>query len=82
MKIPSDVELKHLQLQAILRENNMGPDQLMYIGEKEYPEHFKAHPEYHGHTMHWYLIGGEHEVPVCDIGPVDLVDDFETGTGA
>ena len=81
MKVPSDIELKHLQLQAILRDHPMSTDELMYIGEKEYPEHFVAHPEYHGHMMHWYLIAGEHEVPVCDIGSIDAMDDFETGTG-
>jgi hypothetical protein len=25
--------------------------------------------------MPWYLIGGEHEVPVCDIGSIDQVDE-------
>jgi len=48
---------------------------LSYIGVREYPETFKAHPEYHGTLQHWYLIAGEHEVPVCDIGAVDAVDD-------
>jgi hypothetical protein len=54
---------------------------LKYIGERVYPENFQAHPEYHGMMMHWYLIAGEHEVPVCDIGSVDCVDDEETVTG-
>lgn len=75
MKVPTEIQLKHLQLQALLRENNPSTDQLKYIGEKEYPSNFKAHPEYHGCMMHWYLIAGEHEVPVCDIGSVDVVDD-------
>ena len=47
----------------------------MYCGEKEYPSDFVAHPEYHGHLMHWYLVAGEHEVPVCDIQSVDRVDE-------
>ena len=31
--------------------------------------------EYHGEVMPWYLIGGEHEVPVCDIGSIDQCDE-------
>lgn len=27
--------------------------------------------------MPWYLVAGEHEVPVCDIASVDRVDDSE-----
>jgi len=75
MKVPSEIELKHLQLQALLRDNNIPDNELSYIGVREYPETFKAHPEYHGTLQHWYLIAGEHEVPVCDIGAVDAVDD-------
>jgi len=25
--------------------------------------------------MPWYCVGGEHEVPVCDIASVDRVDE-------
>ena len=46
----------------------------MYCGEREYTIEYQAHPEYHGHMMHWYLIAGEHEVPVCDIASIDAVD--------
>jgi hypothetical protein len=75
MKVPTQYELTHLQLQAMLREHNVPETELKYIGERVYPEHFKGHPEYHGQLMHWYLIAGEHEVPVCDIGSVDCMDD-------
>jgi hypothetical protein len=75
MKVPTQYDLTHFQLQAIIRDNNIPDTELKYIGERVYPEHFKGHPEFHGMLMHWYLIGGEHEVPVCDIGSVDCVDD-------
>jgi hypothetical protein len=75
MQVPTQYELTHLQLQAMLREHNVPETELKYIGERVYPEHFKGHPEYHGQLMHWYLIAGEHEVPVCDIGSVDCMDD-------
>lgn len=75
MKVPTQYELTHLQMQAMLRDNNIPETELKYIGERIYPENFQAHPEYHGMMMHWYLIAGEHEVPVCDIGSVDCVDD-------
>jgi hypothetical protein len=75
MKVPTQYKLTHLQLQAMLREHNVPETELKYIGERVYPEHFKGHPEFHGMLMHWYLIAGEHEVPVCDIGSVDCVDD-------
>jgi len=75
MQVPTQYELTHLQLQAMLREYNVPETELKYIGERVYPEHFKGHPEYHGQLMHWYLIAGEHEVPVCDIGSVDCMGD-------
>jgi len=49
---------------------------MKYLGEREYTTEFKAHPEYHGKTMPWYLIGGEYEVPVCDIQDIDSVGDI------
>jgi hypothetical protein len=75
MKVPTQPELIHLQLQAMLRDHNVAETELKYIGERVYPENFKGPPEYHGQMMHWYLIAGEHEVPVCDIGSVDCMDD-------
>lgn len=48
MKI-SQSELSHLQLQAILRDNNIPNSQLLYLGKRD--------------EEHWYLIDGEHEVP-------------------
>ena len=61
MKVPTQAELTHLQLQAMLRENSFPEGELKYLGERE--------------GEHWYLIAGEHEVPVCDIASVDQVDD-------
>jgi len=75
MKVPAKVDLLHMQLQAMLRDNNIPESELMYCGERVYPDDYAAHPEYHGKMMHWYLVGGEHEVPVCDIESVDAVDD-------
>ena len=46
---------------------------MKYIGEREYTKDFKGHPEYHGQVMPWYLIGGEYEVPVCDIQDIESV---------
>ena len=74
MKVPTKFELTHLQLQAMLREHSIPEDQMKYLGAREYTADFKGHPEYHGQTMPWYLIGGEHEVPVCDIQEIDRVD--------
>ena len=67
MNVPSNEELVHLKIQAALRENVFAEDQMKYLGERA------------GH--HWYLIAGEHEVPVSEIeefefaGYVDEEDD-------
>jgi hypothetical protein len=81
MKVPTQPELIHLQLQAMLRDHNIPDTEIKYLGDRVYPEDYQAHPEYHGQVMPWYLIANEHEVPVCDIGSIDLVDDEETVTG-
>ncbi len=52
-----------MQLQAMLRENQFPSSQLMYLGERE--------------GEHWYLIAGEHEVPVSDIVGLDQVIEEE-----
>ena len=57
MKPPSPDELKHLQLQAMLRENKFPENELKYLGERE--------------GEHWYLIAGLHEVSVADIVDVN-----------
>jgi len=75
MKVPTQYELTHLQLQAMLRDHDIPPSELMYCGEREYTTEYVAHPEYHGMIMPFYLVAGEHEVPVCDIASVDRVDD-------
>lgn len=59
----------------MLREHNIPEDQLKYLGDREYTSEFQAHPELHGEIMPWYLIAGEHEVPVCDIGSIDQCDE-------
>ena len=73
--VPDPWMLQHLQLQAILREHPIPADQMQYLGEREYTTEYNAHPEYHGKQMPWYLIGGQHEVPVCDIQDVQGTDD-------
>jgi hypothetical protein len=75
MKVPRPCDLTHMQLQAMLRENDIHESELVYCGEREYTTEYAAHPEYHGQIMHWYIIGGEHEVPVCDIESVNQVDE-------
>jgi hypothetical protein len=75
MKVPTQPELIHLQMQAILRDYNISETEVKYLGDRVYPETFQAHPEYHGQVMPWYLIANKHEVPVCDIGSIDAVDD-------
>ena len=69
MKI-SQQELLHLKMQAILRENQFGDDQLKYMGEKE---------DVLGEMQHWYLINNEHLVPLSDIMDMEQVD--EDGAG-
>lgn len=57
----SEKDLLHHKLQAILRENEMPSDQLMYLGFRD--------------DDHWYLIAGKHEVPVQDIEGIEPTDD-------
>jgi hypothetical protein len=45
----------------MLKENSFPDNELMYLGERN--------------GEHYYLIGGEHEVPVSAIESVDQVDD-------
>ena len=54
------------ELQRQLSLINADERRRIQIGNPEYA----AHPEYHGKQMPWYLIGGQHEVPVCDIQDV------------
>lgn len=75
MKVPTQAQLTHLQLQAMLRDHNIPNSELMYCGDREYTTEYEAHPEYHGQMMPFYLVAGEHEVPVCDIESVDRVDE-------
>ena len=61
LSVPTNSELLHLQLQAILRENDMPPSEIKYLGKRDDGEH-------------WYLIAGEQEVPVIVIVGVDPVE--------
>ena len=62
--MPTQIELLHYRLQAILRDYNM-PD-LAYIGER---------PSYKtGDMVHWYRIGKE-EVPIDAITEFEAEDD-------
>ena len=60
MKVPTKAELTHMQLQAMLRENSFPEDELKYLGERD--------------GEHYYLIAGEHEVPVSAIEDLDQVE--------
>lgn len=60
MKVPTKDELTHMQLQAMLRENSFPEEELKYLGERE--------------GEHYYLIAGEHEVPVSAIEELTQVE--------
>lgn len=60
MKVPTKEELTHMQLQAMLRENSFPEDELKYLGERD--------------GEHYYLIAGEHEVPVSAIEDLNQVE--------
>ena len=60
INVPSQEELIHLKIQAAMREWNIAEDQMKYLGERE--------------GEHWYLVAGEHEVPVSQITDFDMVD--------
>jgi hypothetical protein len=59
MELPDQNLLKHPQIQAMLRENEFPEDELKYLGERD--------------GQHYYLIAGEHEVPVSDIISCDQI---------
>tara|TARA_B100001250_G_scaffold46655_1_gene36554 strand:- start:2885 stop:3070 length:186 start_codon:yes stop_codon:yes gene_type:complete len=61
MDLPDQNLLKHLQIQAMLRENEFPEDELKYLGERD--------------GQHYYLIAGEHEVPVSDIISCDQISE-------
>ena len=57
----SKSELVHLQIQAIMREQHLESNQLMYVGLRD--------------GQHWYLIAGEHEVSSEEIEAMEQVED-------
>jgi hypothetical protein len=61
MKVPTQSELTHLQLQAMMRENSFPESELCYLGMRD--------------GEYWYLIAGEHEVPVSAIEDLTQVSD-------
>lgn len=63
MIVPSHGDLIHMKIQAAMRENEFPHNQLMYLGVRE--------------EQHWYLIAGEHEVPVTMLEGFERVDDEE-----
>tara|TARA_B100000287_G_scaffold316009_1_gene299597 strand:- start:236 stop:442 length:207 start_codon:yes stop_codon:yes gene_type:complete len=63
--MPTQSELMHYRLQAILRENDY-PD-LEYLGVR---------PDSIGINQHWYRINGM-EVPVDSITELDNVEDID-----
>jgi hypothetical protein len=60
MKI-SQSELTHLKIQAAMLEKYFNEDQMKYLGVRD--------------GEHWYLVAGEHEVPVSAIEEFDQVED-------
>jgi len=46
-------ELIHHKIQAAMREKTFDENQMKYLGERD--------------GEHWYLVAGEHEVPVSSI---------------
>jgi len=60
MKVPSKTDLIHHKIQAAMRENVFEEDQMKYLGLRE--------------GEHWYLIAGEHEVPVSSIEDFEMED--------
>lgn len=63
MKVPTQEELIHLKIQAAMREHHFPEDQMKYLGERA------------GH--HWYLVAGEHEVPVSDIEEFEFTGEVD-----
>jgi len=63
MKVPTQEELIHLKIQAAMREYNFPEDQMKYLGVRA------------GH--HWYLVAGEHEVPVSDIEEFEFAGEVD-----
>ena len=64
-KMPSEIDLLHYRLQAILRDYNM-PD-LEYIGERK---SWKS-----GEMVHWYRVGNA-EVPIDAITEFDTEEEI------
>ena len=66
LSVPSKSELIHLKIQAAMREWPIAEDQMKYLGIRD--------------GEHWYLVAGEHEVPVNQIEDFDMIDYEEDDT--
>ncbi len=60
MNVPSQSELTHLQLQAMMRDNHFPPSEILYLGLED--------------GEHYYLINGEHRVPASLIEGLERCD--------
>ena len=67
LSVPSPSDLIHFKIQAAMRENVFAEDQMKYLGLRE-------------DGKHWYLIAGEHEVPVDQLEEFEMVYDEEDDT--
>ena len=67
MNVPSKTDLIHHKIQAAMRENVFDEDQMKYLGLRD-------------DGKHWYLIAGEHEVPVDQLEEFEMVYDEEDDT--
>lgn len=65
MKSLSKSDLIHYRIQAAMRENVFGDDQMKYLGIRE-------------DGKHWYLIGGEHEVSADQFEEFEMSDTSPT----
>ena len=62
LSVPTKSELIHFKIQAAMRENYFEEDQMKYLGLRDDGEH-------------WYLIAGEHEVPVSCLEEFEMVEE-------
>lgn len=61
MNVPTKSELIHLKIQAAMREYVFEENQMKYLGIRE-------------DGKHWYLIGGEYEVPADQLEAFEMED--------
>lgn len=64
MKVPNKSDLIHYKIQAAMCENVFEEDQMKYLGLLD-------------DGKHWYLVGGEHEVPADKFEEFEIVEELE-----